>query len=63
MECVAFHFLINRVGRHIMAIFQDLDVKIHQAQIVKEWSGGPRRIIFTHDERSIEVQHLLFCCN
>jgi len=34
--CVAFHFLNNHVGRHTMAIFQDDNVKIHQAQIVKE---------------------------
>jgi len=40
MECVAFHLLNNHVGRHIMAIFQDGNVKIHQAQIVKEWLGG-----------------------
>jgi len=34
-----FSFL-NHVGRHIMAIFQDYNVKIHQAQIVKEWLRG-----------------------
>jgi len=36
MECVAFSFL-NNVGRRIIAIFQDDNVKIHQAQTVKEW--------------------------
>ena len=40
MECVAFHFLNNHAGRCIMAIFQDDNVKIHQAQIVKELLGG-----------------------
>jgi len=35
MECVAYHFLNNHVGRHIVSIFQDDNVKIHQAQIVK----------------------------
>jgi len=40
MECVAFHFLTNHVRRLIMAIFQYDTVKIHQAQIVKEWLGG-----------------------
>ena len=34
---VAFHFLNNHVGRHIMAIIQDDNVKIHQAQFVKQW--------------------------
>jgi len=29
-----FHFLSNHVERHMMAIFQDDGVKIHQAQIV-----------------------------
>jgi len=32
---VAFHFLNNHVGKHIMAIFQDDNVKIHQTQTVK----------------------------
>jgi len=32
-----------------MAIFQDDNVKIHQAQIVKEWLWGAWRIIFTHE--------------
>jgi len=40
MEYVAFHFLYNHVGRHVMVIFQDDIVKIHQAQTVKEWLGG-----------------------
>jgi len=40
MECVAFHFLNNHVGRNIMAIFQDDNITINQAQIVKEWLGG-----------------------
>jgi len=39
VECVAFRFLNNHVGRHIMAIFQDDNVKIHQAQTVKECLG------------------------
>jgi len=40
MECVAFHFLNNHVGRHIMAIFQEDKAKIHQAQTVEKWLGG-----------------------
>jgi len=36
----SFHFLNNHVARPIMAIFQDDNVKIHQAQILKEWLGG-----------------------
>jgi len=40
MKWVAFHFLNNHVGRHIMAMFQDDNGKIHQAQTVKEWLGG-----------------------
>jgi len=32
--------LNNHVEIHIMAIFQDDNVKTHQAQIVKEWLGG-----------------------
>jgi len=32
-----------------MAIFQDDNDKIHQAQIVKEWLGGSMVIIFTHE--------------
>jgi len=36
MECEAFTFLKNHVGRHTMAIFQEDNVKIHQSQIVKE---------------------------
>jgi len=39
MECVAFHFLNNHVGRHIKAIFLNDNFKIHQAQIVKELFG------------------------
>jgi len=39
MECVAFHFLNNHVGRNIMAIFQDDNVKIHQAQSVTPLSA------------------------
>jgi len=39
MECVAFYFLNIHVGKHIMAILQDDNVKIHQAQTVKEWLG------------------------
>jgi len=30
MECVAFHFLNKHVGRHIMTIFQEDNVKNHQ---------------------------------
>jgi len=37
------------LGRQIMAIFQDDNDKIHQAQIVKEWLGGSMVIIFTHE--------------
>ena len=40
MECVAFNFLNKHVERHIMAIFQDDNVKVHLAQTVKEWLGG-----------------------
>jgi len=40
MDWVAFHFLNKNVGRHIMAIFQDDNVKIHWAQTGKEWLGG-----------------------
>jgi len=36
---IHFDFLTHPVGRHIMAIFQDDNVKIRQAQIVKEWLG------------------------
>jgi len=36
MECIAFHF----VEKHIMAIFQDDNVKITQTQNVKEWLWG-----------------------
>jgi len=32
-ECEAFHFLNKHVGRHIMFIFQDDNVKIQQALI------------------------------
>jgi len=39
MECVAFHFLNNPVGRHIMVMFQDDDVTIHHAKIENEWLG------------------------
>jgi len=40
MERVAFNFLNNHVGKHIMAIFQNDNVKIHQDQTVEEWLGG-----------------------
>jgi len=32
-----------------MAIFQDDKVKICQTQTLKEWFGGARLIIFTHE--------------
>jgi len=48
MECVAFHFLNIHVW-NIMATFQDDNIKIHPAQIMKEWLWGSWRIIFTHE--------------
>jgi len=48
MECVAFHFLNNHVGRDIMVIFQDYNVKIHQDQIGKEWLGREHEESFSH---------------
>jgi len=44
MDCVAFHFLNHHVGRDIMAIFQVDNVKLHPAQIVKEWFGRKKNI-------------------
>jgi len=44
-----FSFLKQPCLRHIMAIFQDDNVKIHEALIVKEWLWGSWRIIFTRD--------------
>jgi len=35
-----FMFGISSSRRHIMAIFQEDNVKIYQAQIVKEWFEG-----------------------
>jgi len=32
MECAAFHFLNNHVEKHIMFVFQDDNVKIHQVR-------------------------------
>jgi len=54
-----------------MDIFQDDNVKILQAQTVKEWLGGAWRIIFTHELpsfspeiqfiESLESVELLYC--
>jgi len=44
MECVAFYFLNNHVGRHVLAIFQDDNVKKSGSNC-----GGKKLIIFTHE--------------
>jgi len=36
----------SQTFKHIMAIFQDDDVKMHQAQIVKERLGGSMKYHF-----------------
>jgi len=42
--CVAFYFLNNHVRKCIMAIHQDDNIKMHQAQLVKEWLGASKKM-------------------